>query len=177
MPPPAKALTADGALSTSIRQQHVYVNNLEHPVVAAAYSTASDELLLTDGRVLRLFSGVREVRSAAISSPSGDALTPVQALYFNARERHYVAVHTCRHARIVSADLAMHDAGEVDTTHSSITASGWLERRQELVTCGSDGRIRFFRVVRKTSTTVEGRVLLSTFSAVSRCPTSSSAAT
>ena len=57
-------------------------------------------------------------------------------------------------------DLTMEDDGVIKTGQSSILSSSWLEGRQELVTSGSDGSLRFFAAQISHSVTSAGRKLV-----------------
>ena len=146
------------ALTTQILPQHHFTNHAKLPVTSAAYSPKHG-LLVCDGRSLRLYKGTQCVRSAALHPTAHGAL--VRSLYYNAREDHFVSVYGSHEARIVDVDLTMPDAGMVNTEQLSILSSAWLHARQELVTAGGDGTLRFFALRKHFTLVHTGRRLLS----------------
>ena len=62
---------------------------------------------------------------------------------------------------MVGSDLSIHDAGRTETDQLTILASAWSERRQELVTTGGDGTIRFSSLHSDYQITTYGRRLMS----------------
>jgi WD40 repeat protein len=150
-------------LTTSLEPRTAFVNYSELHVRAAATSKRNGYLLAVDDSghngMLRLYSGTKEVKTAPL--PQTTHGSQVQRLHYNDKEDHFIAIYQSREARVIANDLVMHDAGVVNTEQLSILSSVWLEQRQELVTSGGDGSLRYFALKRHYAVTTTGRRLLS----------------
>ena len=152
----------EAALITSLLTRHSLVNHAELPVLAAAYSSRTNQLLVADNRDLRLFSGAQQKRSRPLPAAIKESgCGPIQTIFYNHRGDHFILVHAMSEARICATDLAMEESGTLKTGQTSILAACWLEGRQELVTSGSDGSLKFFSVQSSFTITTKGRVLTS----------------
>ena len=146
-------------LTTRLEPRAQFLNTSELPVRVAAYSTRSGTLLTIDNNCVRLHAGTREIKCMPL--PQTTHGSHVQQLHYNQRENHFIAVYASREARVVDMNLVMHEAGAVNTEQLTILSSVWLEQRQELVTSGGDGSLRFFCLKRQHAVTLTGRRLLS----------------
>ena len=159
-PPVATRSAMDDQLNivTSLQQRQLFVAG-ELNIVAAAYATRSGLILAINGRELHLYSraGVTRRKAPLPATLHGSAVT---AAHYNARGDHFVLVYLAQEARVCSTDLTMEDDGVIKTGQSSILSSSWLEGRQELVTSGSDGSLRFFAAQISHSVTSAGRKLV-----------------
>jgi hypothetical protein len=129
-----------------------FLNHAELHVTAAAYSARQGLLLVCDGRSLRLYNGAQCLCTAQLPTTVHGAL--IRWLHYNLRADHFIAVYGSHEAHVVDIDLTMHEAGCVDTEQLSILASAWAHARQELLTAGGNGTLRFFQLQRKVRTFV-----------------------
>ena len=147
-------------LTTSLQPRHALVNYAELPVLCAAFSPARQQLLVADHRTLRLYAGTQLVAQQTL--PATLHNSPVQTLHHNAMADFFIIVHTGIEARICTLPaLEVLDEAKVDTKQNTILSSCWLEARQELVTSGSDGSIRWFATAKHYTNTSKGRKLVS----------------
>ena len=85
----------------------------------------------------------------------------IRWLHYNVAGDHFIAVYGSHHALVVGHDLAIYDAGRVETDQLTILASAWSEKRQELVTTGGDGTLRVSCLKSEYQMTSTGRRLMS----------------
>ena len=160
--PAAPASTIDAeeaALTTSLQLRHALVNHAELPISAAAFSISRQQLLVADTRDLRLYSGSRQIDRRQLPQTSHGS--PVMAIHHNAKGDFYILVYASAEARICTPALEVYDEATLPTKQSAVLSSCWLEGRQEMVTSGSDGSIRYFSTVKTAMNTSNGRKLLS----------------
>ena len=85
----------------------------------------------------------------------------IKWLHYNEQGDHFVAVYGSHNAQVVGIDLSINEAGLVETEQLSILGSAWAERRQELITAGGDGTLRFSALRTEYQITTHGRRLTS----------------
>ena len=152
-------ITSPRALTTSLQARLSFINHAELPVMAAAFATKSGQLLVADGRELRLYAGTQQVRRMPLPVTSHNA--PVSAIHYNTKGDQFVLVYAASEARIVSNDLGTHADGTLAISQKQILSSAWLDDRQELVTAGSDGTLKYFLTQRHYTVELTGRRLIS----------------
>lgn len=151
----------DDALTTSLQPRHSHVNHAELPVLACGFDRLRQNLLIADVRDLRLLSGTQQISKCQVPSMPQGSSTSVMAIHHNAKGDFFVLIYASAEVRLCTPQLEVHAEANLNTRQSSILSSCWLEGRQELVTSGSDGSIRWFSTVRHYTTTTKGRKLLS----------------
>ena len=149
------------ALTTSLHARHALVNHAQLPVMCVAYAPRRAQLLVADHRELRLYSGTQQVRCAPLPTTAhGSAL---QTVHYNARGDQFVFVYPSSEVRIVGSDLVVQEGAALATKQMAILSSAWLEHRQELVTAGSDGSLKYFLTQRHFTVELKGRRTVSKF--------------
>ena len=115
------------------------------------------QLLVADGRELRLYAGTQQRGCRLVTSHNA----PVSAIHYNTKGDQFVLVYAASEARIVSNDLGTHADGTLAISQKQILSSAWLDDRQELVTAGSDGTLKYFLTQRHYTVELTGRRLIS----------------
>ena len=62
------AALADEALTSSLQTQHALINHAELGITAAAVSNKTGQLLITDGRFLRMYAGEKAIQATLPST-------------------------------------------------------------------------------------------------------------
>ena len=171
----------DNNICTSLVHRSSCINHAELPITASAASSRTGQLLICDGRYIRLFSGTEQVRQVPLPLmvikqllngnaklvptsrrfASQSTTSAVHQLHYNESENNFVLVYAAKAVRFVAADLTVHDS--FDTGQTTIIASAWIECRQELVTTGTDGSIQFFATRKHYRVLSSGRQLIPSF--------------
>ena len=144
-------------LPTLLRHGSSFLNS-DNPSISAVASSKG-HLLVWDGRALRLYAGTEQIQQTSIPADAPGAT--LAQLHYNACDNNFVLVYSAAYARFVSADMTMHEI--FNTGQSTIVASAWLERRQELVTTSKDGSLSFSQTRKNYTVLISGRKLIPTF--------------
>ena len=152
---------APHALTTSLNARHAYVNHGQLPVTCVAYAPKRAQLLVADNREVRLYAGTQQVRCAPLPTTThGSAL---QTIHYNSRGDQFLFVYPSSEVLVVGNDLVVQEGAALATKQMAILSSAWLEHRQELVTAGSDGSLKYFLTQRHFTVELKGRRTLSKF--------------
>lgn len=148
------------ALTTSLSARHSFLNHSELPVIASAFATKTGQLLVADSRELRLYAGTNQVKRTPL--PTTTSKSALSRVHYNARCHQFILVYISSEVRLVNCDdLVEQKEAALQTGQMTILSSCWLDGRQELVTAGSDGTLKYFLTQRHYTVELKGRRLLS----------------